>query len=37
MQGEPVVMNGVNIKELEEGESHRYLGVDANTENLQHI
>ena len=32
MLGEPLVINGVNIKELEEGESHRYLGVDENIE-----
>ena len=32
VQGEPLVINGVNIKELEEGESYRYLGVDENIE-----
>ena len=32
MQGEPLVINGINIKELEEGESYRYLGVDENIE-----
>ena len=32
MLGEPLVINGVNIKELEDRESYRYLGVDENIE-----
>ena len=32
LQGEPTGINGVNIKELEEGESYRYLGVDEDIE-----
>ena len=31
-QGESIIMNGVTVKELEEGESYRYLGVDENIE-----
>ena len=31
-QGESIIMNGVTVKELEEGESYRYLGVDENVE-----
>ena len=30
--GESIIMNGVTVKELEEGESYRYLGVDENVE-----
>ena len=31
-QGESIIMNGVTVKELEEGESYRYLGVYENIE-----
>ena len=31
-QGESIIINGVTVKELEEGESYRYLGVDENIE-----
>ena len=27
-QGKAITMNGINIKELEEGESYKYLGQD---------
>ena len=32
-QGKPIVINGVTIKELKDGELYKYLGVD---ENIQH-
>ena len=31
-QGESIMMNGVTVEELEEGESYRYLGADENKE-----